>query len=353
MTTIRDVARIAGVSVSTVSRVISDDDRVSPETRARVQQIVTELGYVPSAVARGLVSKETRLLGVVVSDISNPFYPQVLRGIEDVADRAGYTILTVSTDDELDRHARAVSALLEQRVDGLLLCSARLDDAALRQAVPGLPPTVLVNRSLSLTGMRLNEVILENVGAAELATRHLLEIGRRKLVHLAGPAYAQNARDRMSGYERAAAAWGIPAQDAQTIEVGFHSVADFEAMRAILRRALAVDDPPTAVFAVDDIIGMRMMEIAILELGLRVPEDVAVVGFDDSHVASSAFVQLSTVSHRPYEMGERAAGRVLEMISGIRADTPESVVLEPQLIVRRSTVSDAAPSLPAVGAATA
>lgn len=342
MPTIRDVAREAGVSVSTVSRVIMANPNVNNGTRERVLEVIERLAYRPSAIARGLVSKRTKTLGVVVSDISNPFYPQMIKGIEDVANERGYTIILCNTDDELPRNARVMQVLNEQRVDGTILASVRRDDPSLEQLLESDTPAVLVNRGLP--GNRISQVVLNNRFGAEMATNHLIELGRRRIVHLAGPAFAQNARERASGFQRAAAAAGIPPEAATILEVGFHPVAAGNDVHDAIRHVLTSDPSPNGLLAVNDILALHAMEIAVFELGLRVPEDLAIVGFDDSHLVASRFVQITTISHRPYEMGVKAAELLLGRIEGEQKTWPKKIVLEPRLIVRASTVGVAKPS---------
>ena len=342
MPTIHDVAREAGVSVSTVSRVIMARPNVHEATRRRVQEVVDRLGYRPSAIARGLVSQRTKTLGVVVSDISNPFYPQAIKGVEDIADEHGYTIILCNTDDDLERNRRVFSVLQEQRVDGLIVGSLRLDDPSFGQLFGTGTPVVLFNRGLP--GDSVSQVVLNNRKGAELATNHLIELGRRRLVHLSGPGYAQNARERARGFTRTARAAGIAAADRRVVEVDFHPLAHGDAARPLISELLARDDRPDGILAVNDVIAANVMETVVFELGLKVPEDVAIVGFDDSHLAASRFVQISTVRHHPYEMGARAAEMLISRIRGAQAKWPRKVVLEPRLAARASTLGRRVPA---------
>lgn len=335
MTTIKNVAEQAGVSTSTVSRVLSSSPNVREGTRERVLRVIDELGFQPSEVARGLVSRRTRLLGVVVSDISNPFYPQVIRGIDDVANAAGYTIVLLNTDDELHRDAQAIAALRRQRVEGIILGSARLDAPSVTDLVASDVPTVLTNRGLD--GKDATQVTLDNRRGGELVTEHLISRGHRRLLHLGGPAYAQNARERAEGFLAAARRGGLSGDAARVLEVGFHTVSATQGVDQQLRGRLQAEDRPTAILAVDDVLAVRAMELATHELGLRVPEDLAVAGFDDSFLAASRFVQLTTISHRPYEMGATAARLILTRIDGRAEKWPVQIQIEPRLIVRRST----------------
>jgi LacI family transcriptional regulator len=338
MATIKDVAREAGVSVATVSRVISSHPNVRDQTRERVQAVIERIDYRPSAIARGLVSQRTKTLAVVVSDISSPFYPQMIRGVEEAANAAGFTIILLTTDDDLERHRRALQVLRDQRVAGVVHGSARLDDPEVRSLIDGEIPTVLVNRGLPRA--RTAQILLNNRRGGEIATEHLIGLGHRRLLHLAGPKFAQNARDRAAGFVRAAARAGLSDDEARVLEVGFHQVADMESVRSTLHELLSRDDRPTGVVAVDDVLAAWTLEVAICEIGLSVPGDLAVIGFDDSYLAASRLVDLSTVAHRPFEMGRRAGQLLIDRENGTAIGWPKRVVLEPHLVVRGSTAED-------------
>lgn len=327
--TMREVAETAGVSISTVSRVLSDHPDVRPETRRRVQEIVEALGYRPSMLARALILKRTNTLGLVVSDITNPFYPELAKGIEDAARERGWVVVIGNSDKDGRFTDRYVEAMLERSVDGIIFSSVRVDDKVVPMLVEDGYPVVLTNRRLP--GVETNMVIVDSVRGARIATEHLIGLGHRRIAHIGGLSWAANSLDRKQGYLEAMAGAGLDSSD-ELIEV-----ADFtdEGGARAMHRLLSLKSPPTAVFASNDLMALGALE-AIREAGLRCPEDLAVVGFDDIHLARSRLVQLTTVSHRIYDMGEQAVDILIRLITEGPGEQPIQHILEPQLMIRQT-----------------
>jgi LacI family transcriptional regulator len=330
LTTIREVAEQAGVSISTVSRVLSDHPDVSPATRDRVQAVVDRLQYQPSAFARGLKVGYARILGLMVSDVTNPFYPELVQVIESTAVQRGYTILLSATEDDPDLTAASLRVLREYHADGIVHASARTDDPILTTlGDPAAAPVVFVNRTVE--SAQASSVTVDNFEGAVMATRHLLDLGRRTLVHLAGPPWASNALARQAGFRAATDAAGI-GDRARVVPVGFF----IEEARGQIREAMRQGPRPDAVFAVNDSIAIAAME-ELVDLGLRIPEDVAVIGFDDTHLSASRFIRLSTVAHNVAEMASVATTMLIDRIEGRLEAWPRRIVLPPRLVVRAST----------------
>ena len=241
----------------------------------------------------------------------------------------------MNTDDDLHRNANALEVLRSQRVGGIILGSARLDDPAVRDLIETALPVVLINRGIRRAPV--TQVTIDNRRGAELATDHLIGLGHRRLLHLAGPSFAQNAVDRAAGFRRATRRAGIPEDDARVLEVGFHTVAATSEVDQMVLELPTMDNPFTGILAVDDVLAVRTMELATFECGLKVPGDLAVVGFDESYLAASRFVHLTTVSHRGYEMGATAARLIFDRAEGGPRLWPVRVALEPRLLIRGST----------------
>jgi LacI family transcriptional regulator len=327
--TMREVAQTANVSISTVSRVMSDHPDVREETRTAVQKIIDSMGYRPSVLARGLVLKRTNSLGLLVSDITNPFYPQLAKGIEHAASARGWVVIIGNTDRESSRTEWHVDAMLERAVDGIIFGSTTSHDRAVPRLLEAGYPLVLVNRRHP--SAEASSVLADNLLGAQIATHHLAALGHRRIGHIAGPDWAANAVDRESGYVRALTEAGLPL-DAELISRDEFSIAG--GARAA-RRLLATADRPTALFATNDMMALGALE-AIRDLGLRCPDDVAVVGFDDIELAGSRLIELSTVSHRIYDMGTRAVDILLDQIIAGPPEVPVQELLEPKLIIRRT-----------------
>jgi LacI family transcriptional regulator len=323
--TIRDVARRAGVSPATVSRVLNRSTHpVSEGGRRRVLAAARRLSYIPNLLARSLLTHETAAIGVLIPDVSNPYYAAILRGVEDTIGPLGRTVILCNTDRDSAKQRLYLRALMERRVDGLIIAGGSFGRADTEITGDGLP-LVMIGRHPT----RFPSVRVDNVAAAVLATGHLLGLGHRRIACLAGPAVSLTAADRVRGYRQALEAAALPADPALIREVGFTAYGAHEAVEALFR----VPDPPTAVVAPNDQVAIGVVR-ALHEMALRVPGDVSVVGFDDTPVASYTVPSLTTVAVPTYELGKTAVDMLLKILEGTRA---APVVLRCALRVREST----------------
>lgn len=334
--TIVDVARVAGVSVSTVSRVVRKHADVRTATRARVQDAIDLLGYQPSAIARALVSGRTRLIALLVSDIANPFYPQLARSVEQEAKRSGYTVVICNTDDRASETRRYLERLLQQGLDGVIHASAAHDEDVVRELMPDRRRVVFTNRAP--VDPQASYVVSDNAGGAEELTRYLLESGHRRIGFIAGPSFAKNAAARIEGFRRVMAAVGEP--DPLVTEGDFSAAHGAE---TALKWCSGTDDPPTALIAVNDSVALGALE-ALIDCGRRVPEEVALAGFDGVHFAASPLVNLTTVDQHIDRMGRRAVRVLLRQLNR-RTYVPTKEVLPTKLLVRGSTEPTIRPPL--------
>jgi LacI family transcriptional regulator len=323
-----DVAREAGVSSMTVSRVINGRGAVSPATRQRVLEVIGRLGYRPSGIARGLATKRTGTLGLVVPDVANPFFSDVARGVEHVAYAEGYNVFLCNTEEDPRRELAALESLEEKRVDGLVLCSSRLDEDELRAAVTWYPSVVLVNRRLD--GARVQSVLVDDEAGGKLATQHLIRAGHRAIGLLAGPAVSHSGLQRGQGYRAAMSGAGLVPCPAWV-----RHCAPVVAGGGAATRTLLADSPEvTALFCHNDLVAVGAVQ-ACGELGLRVPGDVAVVGYDDIPLSALVTPPLTTCRVPRKELGAEAIRLLMDQIRCNSAEYDE-VVLQPQLIVRES-----------------
>lgn len=329
LVTIRDVAARAGVSVATVSRVVNHSPhRVSPATRRRVASAVRSMGYHANIIAQGLKQRRTRTIALIVPDISNPFFPAIARGIEDRAQERGYAVLLCNTYEDLARERTYLDLLRKRMIDGLIFATIGSNTRHLRTLRDERLPVVLVARGVD--GVPIDAVLVDNFRGEFEATSHLISLGHRRIVHIAGPASLHVAAERRRGYLRALEAAGVPEQDAVVAEGDFSSDGGREAARALLKQ----NRPFTAVAAANDLMAIGAME-ALRHAGKRVPDDVAVVGFDDITFASLVSPALTTVAQPKYRMGQLAMDRLLELMDGSDAG-PRQTVLPPKLVVRES-----------------
>lgn len=321
---IKDVAEKAGVSPSTVSRALNDHPRISQETKERIQRLAAEMGYSPSAVARSLVTKHTRTVGFAVAWVSDPFLAPLLRGVEDFAVENGYTVVLSSFYNEAQRERELLSTFRERRVDGVIVESSRLD--AEHYPLPdqfGLP-IVLINRP-----EYVHSVSTDNYQGGRLATEHLVALGHSRIGYIAAERGRRTNVDRLEAYKRVLQARGSAFEPDLVAQGDGYAEGGKEAMR----RLLALPSPPTAVFCYNDLTAIGAAR-ATREAGLRVPDDVSLIGFDDIELAAYVHPPLTTVRQPAYELGRRAMEMVLALMENEREVT--STMLEGELVVRES-----------------
>jgi LacI family transcriptional regulator len=327
--TMAHVAQEAGVSLMTVSRVINDKEGVSQATRERVQAFIEQLGYSPSDIARGLVTKHTGTLGLVIPDVANPFFAEVARGAEHIAYDQGYNVFLCNTGEDTQRELAVLESLEEKRVDGIVLCSSRLEESVLEEAMASHPAAVLVNRRLESDDVGI--VLIDDVAGGQMATRHLLQAGHRAIGYLAGPQASQSGHWRAEGYRAAFTAAGVPGNP----DWMRHCLPTVEGGRETARGLLSTHPELTALFCYNDLVAIGALQ-ACADLGWAIPDDVAVVGFDDIPLAALVSPPLTTCRVPRYELGSAAMRLLLEKISGCVGEECREVVLQPELVVRDS-----------------
>lgn len=328
--TIQDVARRAGVSIATVSRVLNRSAHpVRPALRERVEAAARDLDFRPSSLARGLAGRETRTLALVVPDIANPYYPRLSRGVEDVASAQGYTLIVCNTDYRAEKLAVYLRLLREKRVDGVLLAGGGREQPAdiAELATVGLPVEAIGRHPLEAPSVRI-----DNVAAARAATEHLLRRGRRRVAFVGGPAEQTTVADRLRGYRQALRAAGLTVESDLEMEVGF-SAADGERAGA---RLLGLAPRPDGVFAFNDLIAVGLVH-ALLAGGCAVPDELAVIGFDDIPLAPYLRPSLSSVAVPAYELGAAAAERLVRRLAGEAVQG--TLWLETRIVPRESSGS--------------
>ena len=328
--TIKDVARRAGVSAMTVSRVINSSPSVSPDTRSRVELAIAELGYIPSRLARGLSAQRTGTLALIVPDVANPFFTLIVRGSEDVARRAGYRVLLCDTRADLDLEREVIDEMIAHRVEGILIApvSDRSRDH-LRQLARFGVPFVLVDRTVP--GLDADTVLGDSTGGARRLVEHLIALGHRRIGMITESGTVSTARDRRSGYEAALADAGLDVDPELLVE----GSVDPDGGREGMRRLLELDRPPTAVFTVNNLVALGAIE-AVRAAGREVPDDVALVCFDDIEYASRLHPFLTVMEQPAETFGTLGTQLLLERIERRAGKQRRTVVLPGQFVVRRS-----------------
>lgn len=329
MATIQDVAKRAGVAPITVSRVINNSGYASEETRRRVETAVAELGYVPSGPARSLRLKRTNSIALVLTDITNPFFTTVARGVEDVASEAGYTVTYCNTDEDESKEQKNIALLLQQQVDGILLVPALSKPDAVNYILGRKLPVVVLDRRMP--DAETDVVRCDSEDGAYQLVRYLIELGHRRIAVLTGPEGTSTADDRLAGYWRAMSEAGLEAIDTWVQRGSFTQNSGYE----MAGNVVDLTPRPSAIFAANNFIAIGAMK-AVQEHGLTVPEDVALVGFDDLPQALVMFPFLTVAAQPAYEMAQAATRLLLARIAGEAPEEQQEIVLPTELIIRQS-----------------
>ncbi|MDF1513702.1 MAG: LacI family DNA-binding transcriptional regulator [Anaerolineae bacterium] len=329
MSTIYDVAKAAGVAPITVSRVINNSGYVSPETRVRVEKSIADLDYVPNRLAQGLRSKQTHTLGMVVTDITNPFWTTVVRGVEDAAHAANFNVILCNTDESIEKQDKYVRVLLQKQVDGFVIVPARSSDETVILIQDAEVPLVVMDRKV---GVPVDSVRCDSEGGAYQLIQYLIGLGHQHIAVLSGSPNVSTAVDRVQGYRRAVQDAGLALDEELILEREFTQAAGYD----MVRHMMSLSPRPSAVFAVNNFIAIGAYK-ALREMNLRVPEDISMVAFDDLPPTLVMEPFLTVAAQPAYEMGYQATGLLLDRISGKLPDQVQSIVLPTELIVRTST----------------
>jgi DNA-binding LacI/PurR family transcriptional regulator len=325
---IKDIARRAGVSHSTVSRALRNSPLVNPKTTREIQGIARELAYQPSAVARGLVTRKTRTIGVVVTTIADPFVSEVVIGIELAANDNGYSVFLADSNADPVREKNVVHSFAERRVDGIVVTSSRVGALYTSLLAQMMVPIVLINNQHP--GEFVHSVMIDNVQGSKDATDHLIRLGHRRIAYVGDQYGHESDTERFAGYRQALEEAAIPLQP----EIVVHGDSKPESGIAAMDKLMALPERPTAVFCYNDMTALGVLRSAHVH-GLQVPADVSIVGFDDLFIVSYTQPQLTTVRQPMQRMGRMAMENLLKLMSG--QPSVESVKVPAELIVREST----------------
>lgn len=326
---IKDIAREADVSQSTVSRVLNNYPHVKKNTRERVLEAMEKLNYIPNASARGIRLKRTKTIGLILADITNTFYAETAKAVVDTAALFGYTIMLCTTNNEPQVQEKYINILLQKQVDGFIFASVRLRDPSVKGLLNSNFPTIFYNRRMALN--TTNYVVLDNELGVELAVEHLFKLGHKRIAFVRGRSTFSTSASRYKGYLQALKKFDLE-QDKQLVVSGeYDGSKAYEATETLLD----LKEPPTAIITANDLMAFSVMN-AIEGAGLKIPGDMALVGIDDVMMAEHSAIQLTTVAQNKYQMAEIATRSLIQIIEGENIVTPIQVVLKPQLIVRRT-----------------
>jgi DNA-binding LacI/PurR family transcriptional regulator len=326
---IKEVARRAGVSPGTVSNVLNRPERVAATTRARVEQAIRELGFVRNGSASTLRAGQSRAVGLVVLDIGNPFFVEVARGVEDVVSERDHAVILCNSGESSAKEARNLKVLAEQRVRGVLITPAEENVSRLRQLRDRGIAVVLVDHPASGD---MCSVAVDDVAGGELAAAHLLGTGARRISFVTGPLAIRQCADRRKGARRALHSAGVPARNLEDVvvpEMNAHGG------RQAAERLLA-GDLPDAIFCANDLLALGVLR-ALLRDGVRVPDDIRLIGYDDIEFSSAAAVPLSSVRQPTYQLGKIATELLLDECDGLEGHAHQQIMFQPEHVARESS----------------
>jgi LacI family transcriptional regulator len=326
-----DVAKKAGVSQSTVSRVLNNYPFIKEETRKKVLEAIEELGFTRDEIARGLAQKRTNTIGLIVGDIVNPFFAESTGVIMKQASEMGYDVVICNTNHQDALLEKSIQTLIGKRVDGMIIASTNKHNKQIEQLYQSQFPVVLYNTALDSDEM--NYVIVDNEKGAYIATEHLIQLGHRKIAFIAGPSTFYAMVQRMNGYKRALESYNLPLEEAFV----YQDIFSYEKVFDFTTGILLQDNRPTSFFAVSDQMALAVLD-AVTKLNLRVPEDVSIIGFDDINIASNTYIGLTTIAQHKEKMAALALQKLIDLIQGEEMEsTPIQIVLEPELMIRKTT----------------
>lgn len=326
----KDIARIAKVSTTTVSKVINGKDSdISEKTIEIVKKVIEKENYSPNSLARSMVTKSTKTIGLIIPDVSNPFFTDLTRGAEDVANKRGYSIFYCNTDDDLDKEIKYINNLIEKQVDGIALSGAVSRNKERERNKSINVPIVSLDREVYFKGIQSN-ILVDNFTGSYEAINYLIGLGHREILYLSGQLDIKPSRERLEGYKKALEDNGIPFKEDLIIVGEFTSDFGYKSMKEMdLSRDI------TAIFCGNDLIAIGAMN-GLKEKGRRIPEDISIVGFDDIYISSLVTPKLTTVMQPSYEIGYKAVDQLIDIIEK-KKDTEIDVKIDTKLIVREST----------------
>jgi LacI family repressor for deo operon, udp, cdd, tsx, nupC, and nupG len=327
MVKMSDVAKLANVSTATVSRVISNPGSVKEGTRKKVLETIEQLNYQPNILARYFRKMETKTILVIVPDISNPFFSKILRGIESIAVQNGYQVLLGDSDNDVQREYNFLDQLRQRQADGMILLTARMNREMIEEIADQFPVVLACEY---LEGSSIPTVSIDNISSARRATEHLIKMGHTRIAHITGPMQVILSRDRLKGYQQAMMQYHLNL-DSLLVQEGDFS---YEAGYNLMSKFSALETPPTAIFAANDEMAIGAVKAA-KDKGMRVPEDIAIVGFDNIKISSIFEPEITTTAQPMFEIGQQAMDMLLKLINNEDVSRRQ-IVLTDELIVRQS-----------------
>jgi LacI family transcriptional regulator len=330
-TTIKDIAKAANVSITAVSMAMNNKPGIGQKTRLKIEKTAKKLNYKPNFIARSLISNRSYTIGFILNSITDPFFPELAKGIEEYANKLGYNLLLINTNRNLETEKKSIDMLRSRGVDGIILATILKDDPNIVPLMEDEFPFVLINRHSLNPDHKNSYVVLDNYKGGYMGMEHLYRLGHDRIAIVTGNVNTSTAVLRTEGSIKALSDYGMEMDRDLIVEGRYQRHVAYR----VAKKLIAGKAPPTAYFAQDDYMAMGIRE-ALFEEGIRIPEDVALMGFDDTEVASFAGIDLTTISQKKYKMGAMGAKILIEMIEKQSLGVVSQLILDPGLIIRKS-----------------
>ncbi|MEM8857711.1 MAG: LacI family DNA-binding transcriptional regulator [Chloroflexota bacterium] len=329
--TIDDVARAAGVSKQTVSRAINNKGEISPKTRDRILKLIKEMGYRPNRMAQAMNTSRSHMIGLVINDITNPFFPELVRAVQDAAMQKGYTALICNIDE--DKEIEILHELVTHGIDGLITFTHQASEAAIAEFADSFGPLLIINREFDqlIDHSNVTSLVVDNFHGAQQAVNHLVELGHEKIGMLTNKYFPKEKTRRVQGYQHALADNGLESEQSLLVEHDPTLAGGYEATKMLLAERPDV----TGIFTYNDLMGLGAIR-ACRDLNLAVPQDISVIGFDNIQIASMVTPAMSSIHVDKYEMGRLAFERIFELIQDESKNT-KTIRMQTELVDREST----------------
>lgn len=327
--TIKDIARMANVSIATVSRVVNHTGPVAKKTEKRVQDAMKELDYVPNNAARSLVTKSSKIIGVVVADILNPFYAEIIRAVQDRAEEQGYSVISCNTDEDIEKEKLAIQTLLQNQVSGIIMAGGRGKGSYYDEHIIELSKRIpLVLADEYLEAEHIYSVVCNKSKGAYEAVRYLIGLGHEKIAMITGYADYKPSIEKVKGYKKALKEAGIVCRDEYLKYGDYHMYGGSQNLKQLMN----LKEPPTAIFTANDLMAMGAIR-ELNELGYRVPEDISIIGFDDIIMNAYMVPPLTSVKQEMTKIGHLSVEILNQLFKG-EAVKKKKTVIEPTLVIR-------------------
>ncbi|MBW0767301.1 LacI family DNA-binding transcriptional regulator [Mammaliicoccus lentus] len=328
---IYDVAKLANVSQSTVSRVLNNYPYIKPETKQKVLNAIKELGFSPNEIARGLANNKTNTIGLIIENISNSFYSETAHIILREARKYNYEVIIIDSESDKENFKKSIDSLMAKRVDGIIVASTRMTNDIIVNLIDKNFPIITYNRRIYKDGYN-SHVVLDNFLGANMAIEHLVKLNHKRIAYISGPLRYSTFYDRLQGFLSSINTYNLEVDE----EIMYMDKLEYKKVYDFAKKLMNSNNPPTAYFSSTDNMALAVMEAAVSE-GLKIPEDISVIGCDDIDISGNSFIQLTTIAQQKERMATLTIEKLMKKISDKSNEEKVDIVIKPQLKLRKTT----------------